>query len=151
MLLKGKIGNDQTVDADLLTGAEKPLGAVGEDHIGVGGEHQGDIHLGPQNLNEIKDLIGGNTGFQRPDVSLLDGGVHGGGVGEGNIQLDDVSAVFSGGQNGLFRGGKIRITAGDKADVSLAVLECLLELIHGDPPLCSGRWPRSPCHHGRRR
>ena len=73
------------------------------------------------------------------------------GIGEGDIQLDDVCTVFGSGQYGLFGGGKVGITAGDKTNVSLAVFESFLELIHGYPPRCNGRWQHSPCHHGRRR
>ena len=69
----------------------------------------------------------------------------------GDVQFNDVCTVFSGSQNSLFRGGKIGITAGDNTNVGFAFFKCFLELIHEYPPLCSGRWRRNPCHHGRKR
>ena len=151
MLFKGQIRHDEAVNTDLLAGAQEPLRAVGEHHIGVGREHQGDGDLGPQSLHKIKYLVGSDACFQCPDVGLLDGSIHSGGVREGNIQLNDVSTVFCGSQDSLFRGGQVGVTAGDETDVSFALCKGILELIHEYPPLCSGRWRRSPCRRGRRR
>ena len=46
---------------------------------------------------------------------------------------------------------EVGIAAGEKGNECLAVCECVLELIHGYPPLCSGRWRHNPCRHGRKR
>ena len=53
-----------------------------------------------------------------------------------------------GGADGSRGRFKIGVAAGQKGDERLAVVKCSCKITHEDPPLCSGRWRRSPCRPG---
>ena len=40
---------------------------------------------------------------------------------------------------------KVWISACDKRNECFAVFKCFVNITHGCPPLCSGRWLRNPC------
>ena len=87
---------------------------------------------------------------QRPDVGRLDNGALGGGFGEGDAQFDKVGPRLCHGPDHLGGGLQVRVTAGDEWDERLAAGKGLCNVTHEDPPLCTGRWQRSPCRPGRR-
>lgn len=61
LLLKGQVGENEAVDADLLTGGDEALGPIGEDHIGIGHKDHGDRHVLAEGADQVEDLIGGDT------------------------------------------------------------------------------------------
>ena len=98
--LIGQVGQDQPVDADRRAGGEKPLGPVGEHDIGIGHEHHGDGHIPAHLPHKVKDLIRGSACLQGAEVRALNDRALGGGVGEGDAQLNEVGTVCSHGADG---------------------------------------------------
>lgn len=76
------IGQDESVCSDVLTGEENPFPAAGEDHVGVGHEHQRHHHIPAQVPHQSEDLVCGDDAFQRPEAGPLDHRHFGGGIGE---------------------------------------------------------------------
>ena len=150
LLLKGQIGEDQSVDPRLPAGGEESLRSIGEHHIGVGHKNQRYRYIPAQVPHQSEDPVRGDPALQGPEVSPLDHRTLGDGVGEGNAQLDEVRAVFHSSPDGGGGGLQIRVAAGDKRDKCLSAGKCLCDLTHGDPPLCIGRWRHSPCRLGPR-
>ena len=148
LLLKGQIGEDQSVNPRLPAGGEKALRSIGEHHIGVGHKNQRYRYIPAQVLHQSEDLVCGDPALQGPEVSPMDHRPLGGGVGEGNAQLDEVRAIFHCGPDGGGGGLQIWVAAGNKRDKCLSAGKCLCDLTHGGPPLCIGRWRRSPCRPG---
>ena len=59
-LLVGDVGRMRPSIPTLLPGQEA-VGAVGEDHVGIGHKHQGDGHVLSKVLHQSKDLVRGDT------------------------------------------------------------------------------------------
>ena len=150
LLLKGHVRQDEAVDANAGAGGDEPLRAVGEHHVGVGHEHHGDGDIFPQLPDHVEDLIRGNAAGQCPDVGRLDDGTLGGGVREGDAQLNEIRSGPDSLPDHPDGGLQVRVAAGDEGDERLAVGKGLCNVTHGDSPLCTGRWRRSPCRPGRK-
>ena len=142
------IGQDQAIDADLLAGGDKFLAAIGKNHVGVGHEHHGDGDILAQFADEIKNFISGHATLQCAQVGPLDDRALGGGVGERDAQLNQISPVGGHGADGCGGGSQVGVAAGDERDKRLAVGKSFGDVTHGYPPLCSGQWRRSPCRRG---
>ena len=148
--LEGYIRNQDAIYACFFAFCGKSVCSVGEHHVGVGGYHNGGGQLLTELLHQHKYRIGGHTVFQCPNVGLLNDGVGGCGVGEGNVQLQNVGTACHSGLCNGDGGLQIRVTAGDKGHQCLLLRKGIMKITHKAPPLCNGRWRRSPCHRGRR-
>ena len=150
LLLVGDVGQDDAVHPNFCCPGQEAVGTVGEDHVGVGHEHQRDGYVLSQLLHQSKNLVRGDVPLQGPQISSLDDGTLGGGVGEGYAQLDKVSPVGGSGTDGGSGGLQVGVAAGEKGNKCLAVVKGSFDLTHGYPLLCNGQWRRSPCRHGPR-
>ena len=144
------VRQDEPVDANIAAVGQKALCAVGKDDIRIRHKNHGDRHAAPQLAHEIENLVGRYAALQGAQVSGLNDGPLRRGVGEGNAELDEVGTVLRGSADGSRGRFKIGVAAGQKGDERLAVVKCSCKITHEDPPLCSGRWRRSPCRRGRR-
>ena len=145
-----QVGQDHAVDADRRAGGEKALGPVGEHDIGVGHEHHRDGHIPAHLPDQIKDFVRGGARLQGAEVGPLNDRSLGSRVGEGDAQLDEVGSICGHRADGSSGGPQIGVAAGDERNERLAVGKGLCNVTHGDPPLCSGQWRRSPCRRGRK-
>ena len=150
LLLIGHVGQDDAVHPNFRCPGQEAVGAVGEDHVGVGHEHQRDGHVLSKLLHQSKNLVRGDAPFQGAQIGSLDDGTLGGGVGEWDTQLDKVSPVGGSGTDGSGGGLQVWVAAGEKGNKRLAVVKGSFDLTHGYPPLCNGQWRRSPCPPGPR-
>ena len=126
LLFKRWIGQDESVCSDVLTGEENPFPAAGEDHVGVGHEHQGHHHIPAQVPHQSEDLVCGDDAFQRPEAGPLDHRHFGGGIGEEDPLFHQIGAVVHGGPD--CSGLQIRIAAGDQWDKRLPVNKSICDL-----------------------
>ena len=66
LLLKGQIGEDQSVDPRLPAGGEKALRSIGEHYIGVGHKNQRYCYITAQVPHQSEDLVCGDPVLQGP-------------------------------------------------------------------------------------
>ena len=120
LLLKGHVGENQPVHADVPAGGEEFLRPVGEHHVGVGHEHHGHAHIPAQIPHQVKAAVGGGSGLQGTGVGSLDHRALRRGVGEGNAQLDHIRPGLRHGADSGSGGFKVRVAAGDERNEGLA-------------------------------
>ena len=151
LFFKGKIRQDQTVDADLRAGFDKNFRIIGKDNVGICHKYHRNSHVFAQVTYQIKDLVSGGAACKRAHIRLLNDRSLGRGIGERDAELNEICACIYHGAHHLCGRFQIRIAACDERNKCLSVSECFCNSFsHGYPPLCNGRWRRSPCRLCRR-
>ena len=122
-LLVREVDDEEAIDARLGGLLAETRGAVGEEGVVIGEEHQPEAWVTGAEASGLGEGGGeGGAGAEGDLPGGLDDGAVGDGVGEGDAQLDDVGAAFGECFEGVVAGGGVGETAGHVVDAGGAAL-----------------------------
>ena len=123
LFLKGDVGENQPIHANLCRTSAKLLDAVVKHHIGVGHEHKGRVDGFTQVGHHIKHPVGGGARLKRAHIGRLDYWPFCRRVRKRNAQLDNGSTCPCKLSNNFLGGFQIWVAAGNKGNKGFSALK----------------------------